>query len=302
MIQNGLDINSLPTVRGQYKIAEPLRQYTWLNVGGPAEVMFFPEDEEDLRYFLQNRPQNCNVFVIGGGSNLLVRDGGIAGVVIKLSAPAFMQKNIEGNILHCGAGCPNFSLKNIVTQNGLGGLEFLCSIPGTLGGALRSNAGCFGSDISKVLQYAKVMNAKGEILTVKPDDFHFGYRHSDFPADWIILGVGLRFDKTAVAEVQKKVADNDEYRRTHQPQGIRTAGSTFKNPEGYRAWELIKQCGGDVMQFGGAKMSEKHCNFLQNDGSATAADIEKLCTEIAAAVKRQTGVELELEIKKIGQE
>lgn len=297
-----LNINMLPKVRGKYKIAEPLRQYTWLNVGGPAEVMFFPEDEEDLRNFLLNKPQNSEVFVIGGGSNLLVRDGGIAGFVIKLASAEFAKKTLQDNILYCGAGCLNFSLKQTVVENGLGGLEFLCSIPGTIGGALRSNAGCFGGDISKVLEYARVMNKNGEILTVKAEDFHFGYRSSDFPPDWIILGVGLRFEKTDVSEVQNKVAENDEYRRTHQPQGIRTAGSTFKNPEGNAAWKLIKQCGGDVMQFGGAKMSEKHCNFLQNDGTATAADIEKLCGEIANAVKQQTGVELELEIKKVGQE
>lgn len=301
-MMSALDINTLPKVRGSYKVAEPLKKYTWLNVGGPADLMFFPEDENDLQYFLQHKPADMKVFVIGGGSNLLVRDGGIKGVVIKLSAAGFMQTHIDGDILYCGAGCQNFALRQVVAENGLSGLEFLCSIPGTIGGALRSNAGCFGGDISKVMTYARVMNGNGEIITVDVADFHFAYRHSEFPEDWIVLGVGLRFVKADAKDVQAKIAENDEYRRTHQPQGIRTAGSTFKNPEGYAAWKLIKECGGDMMKVGGAKMSDKHCNFLHNDGTATAADIEHLCNDIAQAVYEKNGIELELEIKKVGQE
>ena len=296
-----MNIDDLPQVRGVYKISEPLKKYTWLNVGGPADVMFLPKDEADLQTFMQNKNSQTEVFVLGGGANLLVRDGGIAGVVVKLADKNFAKWRLEGNTLICGAGCTNFALKKVVAENGLGGLEFLCSIPGTLGGAMRSNAGCFGSDISKVLQYARVMDGRGRIFTAANADFHFAYRYSDFPADWIVLEVCLQFEKRDTETVQAQIAQNDEYRRTHQPQGIKTAGSTFKNPEGVAAWKLIKESGGDALVFGGAKMSAMHCNFLHNEGTS-AADIEKLCNAVQKAVKQKSGVDLETEIKIVGRE
>ncbi len=296
------DIYNLPEVRGVYKFAEPLKNYTWLNVGGPAEVMYFPEDEEDLRNFMRQKSENLPVFVIGGGSNLLVRDGGISGVVIKLRSQNFTKQRIENNTLYCGAGSVNFSLRKVIEKDGLGGLEFLCSIPGTIGGAVQGNAGCFGSDMATVLTVARVMLPNGEVRNLSNEECGFSYRHSDIPADWIILEVGLKFTYERSEDVAAKIAQNAEYRRTHQPQGIRTAGSTFKNPEGYAAWKLIKQCGGDKMVCGGARMSEQHCNFLHNDGTATAADIEKLCHAIEREAATRCGVPLELEIKIVGRE
>lgn len=294
------DINNLPKVRGSYKFNEPLKGYTWLNVGGPAEVMFFPEDEEDLRDFLRQKDKNLPLFILGGGSNLLVRDGGIAGVVIKLKNENFAKWHIDGDTLCCGAGCNNFALKNTVIAEGLGGLEFLCSIPGTLGGAVRGNAGCFGSDTAKVLSYVRVMLPDGEVRRLNNAECGFSYRHSNLAADWIILEAGLHFERKSSEDVAQQIEQNAEYRRTHQPQGIRTAGSTFKNPEGYAAWKLIKECGGDKMTYGGAKMSAQHCNFLHNDGTATAADIENLCQAIAKASATICEVPLELEIKIVG--
>ena len=297
-----INLNKLPSIKGKYKIAEPLKKYTWLNVGGPADVMFLPADIEDLQFFLQNLDMQIPVFILGGGSNLLVRDKGIRGVVIKLQAQSFAKWNIEDNTFYCGCGMLNNQLKDIVISNNLGGLEFLCSIPGTIGGALRSNAGCFGNEISDVLQNALVINRQGKIFKVMHDDFHFAYRHSEFPADWIVLQVGLKYSSKTSKEIADKIQEHSEYRKTHQPQGIRTAGSTFKNPQGQRAWELIKNSGAAELTVGGVKMSPQHCNFLFNDGTATAADIEQLCDKITDVVKKTYNTDLELEICKVGQE
>lgn len=303
---NGVSVDNitlkLPHVRGKYKFSEPLKKYTWLNIGGPAEVMFFPEDAEDLQNFMQHKDVNLPVFVLGGGSNLLVRDGGIAGVVVKLKNPNFAQFSVQNNVLNCGAGALNTSMKKIIADKGMGGLEFLCSIPGSVGGLVRTNAGCFGRELSDVLISAQVMDCRGNIFTAQNKDFHFGYRYSEFPQDWIILEVNLQFEPAASEAVAAKIKENDDYRRQHQPQGIRTAGSTFKNPSGYRAWELIKNSGGSEMVVGGVRMSPQHCNFLENNGTATAADVENLGKKIMKAVKNQTGVDLEWEIKIIGQE
>ncbi len=295
------ELHNLPEIRGVYKFYEPLNKYTWLNVGGPADVMFFPADEADLRNFLQQKNKNMPLFVIGGGSNLLVRDKGLNGAVIKLTDKSFTGWKIDGNVLYCGSGCLNFALKKVVTENGLGGLEFLCSIPGTIGGAVCGNAGCFGADIAKVLTQVRVMLPNGDVRTLNNEECGFSYRHSRLPQGCIILEAGLRFELKNPAEVTALVAQNDEYRRTHQPHGIKTAGSTFKNPEGMAAWKLIKEAGGDKMEFGKVKMSDQHCNFLHNEGDS-AADIEKLCTAIENAVKAQSGVVLEREIKIIGRE
>lgn len=292
----------LPKVRGEYLFAEPLDKYTWLNVGGPAEVMFFPEDIDDLQDFLKHKSANIPVFMLGGGSNILVRDGGISGVVIKLKNKNFCTVKSENGILRCGAGLLNASLKKILIENCIGGLEFLCSIPGCIGGAVRSNAGCFGSELADVLVSAKVMNGKGDVFEVQPEEFHFSYRHSEFPAEWIILELSLKAEKQTKAKIIKTIEQNALYRKEHQPQGIRTAGSTFKNPQGAKAWELIKNSGAENLQVGGAKLSSQHCNFLENDGTATAADIEKLCDDVIQKVQDYCGVRLELEVKKVGKE
>lgn len=293
-------INSLPKVRGIYKYNEPMSHHTWLGVGGVAEVMFEPEDEADLQYFMRHKPQGLPFFMLGGGSNLLVRDGGIEGVVIKLKNAHFAQWRIVDDKLFCGGGLVNFSLKKILPQNNIGGLEFLCSIPGTIGGAFRSNAGCFGNELSQVLEKARVMSGLGEVFEVLNQDFHFAYRQSKFPEDWIILEACLKTTKKSTEEIIAQITQNDEYRKTHQPQGIKTAGSTFKNPPEQTAWKLIKESGGADMTEGGAKMSAQHCNFLDNDGTATASDIETLGERIIAAVKAQSGIELQWEIKRVG--
>lgn len=291
----------LPDVSGIYKINEPLNHYTWLNVGGPADIMYFPQDEADLQNFMKQKNPLQKVFVIGGGSNLLVRDGGVDGFVIKLAAPSFAKWRIENGIFYCGAGRQNFSLRQIVVENGLGGLEFLCSIPGTLGGAIRSNAGCFGSEIADVLQTAKIIDGKGEIFEVSNNEFNFAYRHSEFPDDWIVLEVGFKFNYKNSKDIEFQIMQNAEYRKQHQPQGIKTAGSTFKNPQGKAAWKLIKEADADKIICGKVRLSDKHCNFLQNDG-VSAKDVEKLCYAVKNTVAEKCGVKLEMEIKIIGRE
>ncbi len=293
-------INNLPKIRGEYIFDEPLKKHTWLNVGGNADVMFCPADSDDLRNFIKNKPKEMPVFVLGGGSNILVRDGGIEGVTIKLKNKNFANISIQDGCISCGCGLINSQLKKFLPQHNIGGLEFLCSIPGTIGGAFASNAGCFGKELKDVLISALVMDGTGNIFTANTGDFNFAYRHSDFPQDWIILEAKLKVFEQKANITEEIIRKNDEYRRTHQPQNIRTAGSTFKNPEGYRAWELIKNAGGDVLEFGGARFSPQHYNFLQNDGSATAQDIEKLTETIMQNVFEQTGIRLEPEIKIIG--
>ena len=296
-----VDENKLPSVRGEYIFNEHLYKYTWLNVGGPAEVMFFPQDEKDLQYFLQNKDENIPVFILGGGSNLLVRDGGIEGVVIKLQSPAFATLKLSGDKLYCGAGVKNFALQKIIAEKGLGGLEFLCSIPGSLGGAVRGNAGCFGREIADVLLFARVMDMRGNITEMRCDDFNFAYRHSSLDDGHIVLEVCLQAEISDKEKVKKKIADNLQYRKEHQPQGIKTAGSTFKNPQGYRAWELIKNSGAGNIVIGEAKMSPQHCNFLQNEGKK-AKDVENLGEQIIATVAEKTGVTLEWEVRIVGKE
>jgi UDP-N-acetylmuramate dehydrogenase len=262
--------------------------------------MFFPQDEADLQYFLKHKPEEMPFFVLGSGSNLLIRDGGIRGAVIKLKNKNFCGCKVVGDKLYCGAGLKNYDLKKVLLTHKIGSLEFLCSIPGCIGGAVRSNAGCFGSSLSSVLVSSRVMNAKGDIFDVPATEFHFGYRKSEFPSDWIILELVFKTVKSTAQQVNQTITEQAEYRRTHQPQNIRTAGSTFKNPPQSAAWKLIKAVGGDTLKIGGASFSPQHCNFLVNDGTASAEDIETLGNTVIEKVKKQENISLVWEVKIIG--
>lgn len=293
-------IDLLPQVRGEYKSNEPLSKHTWFGVGGPAEVMYLPEDVEDLQYFIKNRPYNLPLFVIGSGSNLLVRDGGIPGVVIKLSAKSFRNFELQNNSIKCGAGLKNSELKKIMLDNNIGGLEFLTSIPGCLGGAIKTNAGCFGKELKDVLLTAHVINENGEELEVSADDFNFGYRCSFFPDDWIVVSMTLKVIPQSNEKTNQILEEQKNYRLKNQPINAKTAGSTFKNPDGLRAWELIKKTKSNLLKFNGAEVSAKHCNFLINTGNATAKDIEDLGEAIIKRVREETGITLEWEVKRVG--
>lgn len=293
-------IKFLPEVKGRYIEDASLKKHTWFGVGGPAEVMFFPDDINDLCHFLKQRPYNIPLSVIGGGSNLLVRDGGIPGVVIKLDTPFFRQIKINKDSITCSAGLKNIELRKTLLRHNIGGLEFLCSIPGCIGGSIKTNAGCFGKCIGDVLVSATIANGAGEVKEISPEDLQLGYRSSFFPDDWIILDITLKTQKSSKEEIAKILDEQKQYRLANQPVNQKTAGSTFKNPEGLRAWELIKKSGCAELSVGGAKVSEKHCNFLINTGNATAADIENLGNMIVEKVKQETSITLEWEVKKIG--
>ena len=290
----------LPQVRGTYKKNVPLSKYTWFGVGGPAEVMFFPEDEDDLAVFMKNRPYNLPTFIIGAGSNLLVRDGGIPGVVIKLENKNFKKISFGENTLTLGAGFRNGSLEKTLIEKGIGGLEFLCSIPGVIGGSVKTNAGCYGSEVKDVIVAATIVNGDGEKKNIGVEDLKLSYRSSLFPDDWIITSITFKTHPDAPENIAKIISDNKAKRMKSQPYNEKTAGSTFKNPEGLKAWELIKKSGCADLQINGAKVSEKHCNFFFFFGTATAADIENLGETIIQKVKEQTSITLELEIKRMG--
>ena len=290
----------LPEVRGKYKLNEPMSKHTWFGVGGPAEVMFSPEDENDLSYFLINKPYNLPICIIGGGSNLLVRDGGIPGVVIKLDTKYFRQIKIEDGKITCFSGVKNSELKKIFLNNDIGGLEFLCSIPGHIGGSIKTNAGCFGKEVKDVILSATIVDGDGNIQSVSPEDLKLSYRSSLFPDDWIITSITFKTEKSSKENISKILEEHKTYRMKNQPYNEKTAGSTFKNPEGLKAWQLIKNSGCADMKINGAKVSEKHCNFLINSGNATALDIETLGENIIKKVKEQTSITLEWEVKRIG--
>lgn len=293
-------VDMLPEVRGQYIEKAMLSKHTWLGVGGPADVLFLPKDCDDLKSFLLMKPKSIPVTIIGGGSNLLVRDGGIPGVVIKLDAPDFAKIEFKGEEVTVGAGLLNRDLKKALIKHQVGGLEFISSIPGRIGGLIRTNAGCFKRSISEVVVKAHIMNEWGEIYEVGAEDFNFTYRSSMFPENWIILDVTLKGIQSTAKEIQKIMDEQAEYRKTHQPINKKTAGSTFKNPEGLAAWKLIDESGCKGLKVGGAMVSDMHCNFLINEGHATAEDLETLGEMIVEKVKEKTAITLEWEVRRMG--
>ena len=292
-------IDRLPKVRGRLTADAPLAQVTWFRVGGPAEVMFRPADVEDLSAFLAAKPADVPVTVVGVASNLLVRDGGIKGVVIRLGR-GFVEIDTKDNVVTAGAGALDFNVALTAREAGIGGLEFLSGIPGTVGGGLRMNAGAYGSEFKDVLESAAALDAAGGHHELSLDDLHLSYRHSGVPADWIFVAArfkGADDDKLAIA---RRMGEIQEAREQSQPIRAKTGGSTFANPPGHKAWQLIDEAGCRGIRRGGAMISDKHANFLINTGEATAADIESLGEEVRARVLAKTGITLEWEIKRVG--
>jgi UDP-N-acetylmuramate dehydrogenase len=292
----------LPAVRGKLRAEASLAKTNWFGVGGAAEVLFRPADEGDLSYFLKEKPLDVPVTVLGVGSNVIVRDGGLDGVVVRLGG-VFTEMRAEKDRIHCGAGALDLNVAQFAQQNGLGGLEFLSGIPGTIGGALRMNAGAYGREISDVLVEARVLDEQGEAHTLTPKELNYSYRKcSGVPESWIFVGCtlqGKHGEPEVIAAEMNRIA---KARGETQPVKSRTGGSTFKNPEGHKAWELIDAAGCRGLTIGGAQISELHCNFMINTGNATAADLESLGEEVRKRVKDASGIELEWEIKRIGKE
>lgn len=290
---------TLPAVRGRYLFDVPLAPTTWFRVGGPAQVIFKPADVQDLCFFLERRPMDIPLHVIGVGSNLLVRDEGIPGIVIRLGQ-GFTNIFVDQTTIDVGASILDRNVATLSCQEEIGGLEFLCGIPGTIGGALRMNAGAYGSDISQVLVYAHVLDPKGKLHRLTPQELGLSYRHCDLPKDWIFIGARLKGQRKKGQGIQEKISSILAERERTQPIKSRTGGSTFANPEDKKAWELIEKAGCRGLQKGGARMSELHCNFMINTGDATAADLEGLGEEVRQRVLATTGVELRWEIERIG--
>ena len=292
---------ALPELRGRLKANAPLADITWFRVGGAAELLYTPAYEDDLAYFLQNRPAETPLTVIGLGSNLLVRDGGVAGVVIRLGRGFGAVEIEDGFRVRAGTAVPDIKLARAAAEAGIKGLAFYRGIPGSLGGALRMNAGAHGTETKDVLIEARALDPNGAVVVMSVDEMAMSYRHCGAPKDFIFTQALFQGEPGDRDEITAEMAEIAEYREQAQPIKIRTGGSTFKNPEGHKAWQLIDAAGCRGLRIGGAMVSEKHCNFLINEGGATAADLEELGETVRARVKETSGVELDWEIRRIGE-
>ncbi len=288
-----------PKLRGRLLPNQPLAELTWFRVGGPAQVLFMPEDEEDLAYFLSRLSPEMPVTVVGLGSNLIVRDGGVAGVVVRLGR-GFNEIVIEGTRVQAGAAVPDVKVARAAQEAGIAGLAFYRGVPGAIGGALRMNAGAYGGETKDVLVYANAVTRGGEFVTFSNADMGFSYRHCGVSDDHIFTAALFQGRSGERAEIAAAMDKITEAREATQPIKSRTGGSTFKNPPGAKAWELIEAAGCRGLMVGDAQVSEKHCNFLINVGGATAADIESLGETVRKRVKESSGIELEWEIKRVG--
>jgi UDP-N-acetylmuramate dehydrogenase len=302
---NGTDLQTrlaacLPELRGRLAPEAPLKDLTWFRAGGPAEILYSPADEVDLAYFLKQTPADIPVTVIGLGSNLLVRDGGIEGVVIRLGRGFGEIKIEQGHRLRVGTAVPDVKVARAAADAGIAGLSFYRGIPGCVGGALRMNGGAHGRETKEVLVEARAVDRQGDIHVLPVSALDYAYRRCGAPEDFIFteaLFLGEPGDPAAILAEMDGIA---AYREEVQPIKSRTGGSTFKNPPGKKAWQLIDAAGCRGLAVGDAKVSEMHCNFLINEGNATGADLETLGETVRARVKQTSGVELEWEIKRLG--
>jgi UDP-N-acetylmuramate dehydrogenase len=297
-------LSALPPVRGRLRAGVPMAPRTWLRVGGPAEVVFQPADAADLRDFLRRKPAGVSVTPIGVASNILVRDGGIEGVVLRLAGP-LAEVEIDHERLWVGAGATDRMIAIRAAKAGLAGLEFLIGIPGTLGGAVRMNAGAFGGEIADVVEQVVAFDPEGGRHALGPSELGFAYRHSELPAGWIVVGAVLRAAPGEPRTIEALMGAIKAEREATQPLHVATGGSTFKNPggkdpAGVKAWRLIDAAGCRGLRHGRAMVSDKHCNFLINTGGARAAELEELGEQVRLRVEEQSGVRLEWEIDRIG--
>ena len=289
----------LPNVKGRYDNFSDLSNKTWFGVGGPAEVLFTPANADDLSYFFKEVDETIPIMILGLGSNLLVRDGGVPGVTIKLGQK-FSFINIKESEIICGGGvsCPAVASK--AQKNEISGMEFLTGIPGSVGGAIRMNAGAYGEDIRKILISVEVLDSKGNLLRLSADELDFQYRRCNVPKNWVFISAnfrGIRKNKDLIKERMKKIRS---LRLSSQPIKSRTSGSTFVNPSNIKAWELIEKAGCRGLNFGNASVSQHHCNFLVNNGNASAMEIENLGEEIRKRVFNTSGIQLSWEIIRVG--
>jgi UDP-N-acetylmuramate dehydrogenase len=295
-----LVIDRLPDVRGRLTDDVPLAPLVWFKAGGAAQWLFEPKDADDLGDFLRALDPAVPVMALGLGSNLIVRDGGVPGVVVRLGKAFAAVQRLDATTLRCGGGASGILVSSTARDAGIGGVEFLRSIPGTVGGFVRMNGGAYGREVKDVLVDCDVILRSGERLTLSRDDLGYTYRHSDLPAGAVVMAATFRgqpADPAAIGAEMDRIAAE---REASQPLRSKTGGSTFKNPVGHKAWALIDAAGCRGLTRGDAQVSEKHCNFLLNLGAATAADIEALGEEVRDRVKADSGVTLEWEIQRVG--
>lgn len=292
--------NTPPQVRGRINFGTNLGRMTWFRVGGDAEVLFRPADEEDLAFFLSTLPEDVPVTVMGVGSNLLVRDGGIPGVVIRFGGPFAEARSLGENRIEAGAGTLDTSVAMLALEFGITGMEFLSGIPGTIGGALRMNAGAYHREMKDIFVEATALDRQGKRHVLDAESMQFAYRRCGVPENWLFTRAVLQGEAGDGADIATAMKAIRDQRTVDQPQSVRTGGSTFANPPGARAWELIDRAGCRGLRIGGAQVSEKHCNFLINTGDATAADIEALGEEVHRRVLDTCGVDMHWEIRRVG--
>ena len=289
----------LPEVRGTLRRDVPLGPLTWLRVGGPAEVLFQPADAEDLAAFLAALPTEVPVLPMGVASNLLVRDGGIEGVVVRFGGP-LAKVATEGDLVVAGAGALDQRVAQVAQKAGLGGLEFFIGIPGTVGGAVRMNAGAFGGETKDRLVWAEALDRRGELHRLDREALGFAYRRSALPTEWIVVRAAFRGEPGGPDAILARMEAIKAEREAAQPLRAATGGSTFKNPAGGKAWQLIDAAGCRGLRRGAAMVSEKHCNFLINTGGASAGEVEGLGELVRQRVREHSGVELEWEVIRVG--
>ncbi|MBX3538825.1 MAG: UDP-N-acetylmuramate dehydrogenase [Chelatococcus sp.] len=294
------DLRAIPGLRGRLEANAPMAPLSWFRTGGPAQVLFTPVDEDDLALFLAQAPRELPLVVVGLGSNLLVRDGGVPGIVVRLGK-GFGEIVVEpGHHVRAGSAAPDVKVARVAAEAGIDGLAFLRGIPGAIGGALRMNGGAYGGETSDALVSARALDRAGNRHELSAADMGFSYRHCDAPDDFIFVEGLFAGRPGEPAEILARMNAITEARASSQPVNTRTGGSTFKNPVGAKAWKLVDQVGGRGLRQGMAQVSEMHCNFLVNLGGATAADIEGLGEELRRRVRETAGIELEWEIKRIG--
>ena len=282
-------------------IKEDLSKYSWFNLGGAADIFFRPENKDQLKKFLNEiKKHDFKMHILGAGSNTLIRDAGVKGVVIKLGSKFSSIQLIEKDTIEVGGSALDRRISDFAKNNDIGGMEFLSCIPGSIGGSIIMNSGCYGSDISKILSSIKIIDDKGEEKEIKKDEIKFFYRGTNIPKNYIILSAVLKGTTSSKKLIEEKEKKLIEMKKKSQPSQIKTGGSTFKNSNNKKAWMLIKESGCDKLYIGDAKISDKHCNFFVNDGKAKTKDIEKLINKVKKKVNEKTGIDLELEIKIIG--
>ena len=295
-----MSIATLPKVEGKLTADAPLAPLVWFKSGGSAEWLFEPKDVAELQGFLRDLDPATPVMALGLGSNLIVRDGGVPGVVVRLGKAFAKVENRGDSVLDCGAGASGILVSSTARDNGISGLEFLRSIPGTVGGFVRMNGGAYGGEVKDILVDCDVVMRDGDAVMMSGEALHYSYRHSELPDGAIVVAARFRGRPGEAAAIQAEMDRISASREASQPLRSKTGGSTFKNPESHKAWQLVDEAGCRGLQIGGAQVSEKHTNFLLNLGDATSADIEQLGEEVRRRVRVKSGIDLQWEIQRVG--